>query len=236
MIRRTYMKNIIGALFLITFSNFASAALMGVEDDLDNFVRIFGYESSYDSTSLSYTYDGTPEFVRIDGACCTGISGGSVNLDATIDNDGNLLGGTFEVTGGVAGLGIADDSVLFSGTTIQHSIGYFGDPSIIKHEFLVELDSTLLPSFTTGYVSVENLYVTNAFSGQPALDLDNLFTLDWGPRGAPTFNHFQQATYNPVAEPNLFILFFVGLILLFIAKRNSIMPTAGRKVILQPSA
>lgn len=196
-----------------------SSIISGVEEIPNNGITVGNYQSSYDTGSNTFSYQGGPFSYRTD-CCIDGITNGNVKMEAQIDSFGNLLGGSFSATGGIASLLLPDDSLLLEGNVVRHNFDLSGIGEVFKHDFLIELTASNLPNFDTGFALLDNHYVSWAFGGQPAIDMVNLFSVDWGPRGAPLHTFIHPANYTGIPEPSALLLLAIGLILLTIKTRS----------------
>ena len=165
MLRRT----IVSMLLLFGFTAGAQATLLGITlEDNPDIVSAF-IDINYDAGTQSLTADGFA--LQIDtGGGVFPVAGGLFDLDAVIDNAGNLIGGSFSIFGTIAGLGFN------SGTLLTGNLTAFGFPDAggSPFEFLFNTtggDAAGLYGSTGGILLSET-----GFGGDWASDFDNLLS------------------------------------------------------------
>ena len=162
-------RTIISMLLLFGFTAGAQATLLGITlEDTPDIVSAF-IDINYDAGTQSLTADGFA--LQIDtGGGVFPIAGGLFDLDAVIDNAGNLIGGSFSIFGSIAGLGFN------SGTLLTGNLTAFGFPDAggSPFEFLFN---------TTGgdaaglYGSAGGILLSETgFGGDWASDFNNLIS------------------------------------------------------------
>lgn len=200
-----------------------SVAFPMVDSTNDSWVRFGSATKSYDATTNIFTADytggGTEILFNFGGAgTMAGIQGFSASMYANIDETGTVQDGTFSLTGGVADLGIATGTTLLSGTITGLEADMIGGSNFIL-DFMLNIDTTVASlGFNTGYAIWAN-HVFASANPLPA-NLETLFLSDWGPAGAPTFDHINSVT---VPEPASLALLGIGLISLVYTRRKKLL-------------
>ena len=116
--QRTYFAALVAAASLA--APVANAAPLNlVLSDTPDIVSGF-IDVSYDSASQQLSASGFALEIDVDGGPTIAITSGTFDITASIDNSGNLLGGTFEIGGTIADLGFN------SGTLITGDLINFG--------------------------------------------------------------------------------------------------------------
>lgn len=201
-----FLSVVAGSLFL--FTPVARAAPLHLT--LNDFPDIASYyiDVTYDAGSDLLTADGSALQLDDDGSMSAEtILGGSFLLTATIDDLGNLSGGTLNIEGTVSSLG------FISGTLLTGNLTAFGfDDADDPFEFLFNVTggdaAGLYGSVPAGVILSET-----GISGNFTADFDNL---DSGVAGTGS----GVSNTAPVPIPSTLLLFGSGLMGLDAARRK----------------
>ena len=162
---------------------------------------------NYDAGSNALSADGFA--LQLDAPGINAIAGGLFDLDAVIDNAGNLVGGSFSIFGTIAGLGFN------SGTLLTGNLTAFGFPDAGGNplEFLFTVtggDAAALFGADGGMILGQT-----GFGGDWGSDFDNLIS------GIPgTGQGSADTAAMPASEPGILFLQALGLAMLFLARRR----------------
>ena len=146
----------------------AQAALLNMT--LANFPDIVSgfIDVSYDASTQAFSASGFSLELKISGNSPEQITNGNFNLDATIDNNGSLFGGTLTIGGTIASLGFN------SGTLVTGTLTAFGFPDdggdLLEFHFDVTSGDAASLYGPRGGIILGN----SGFDGYFSADFDNL--------------------------------------------------------------
>ena len=156
----------------------AQAALLALDNiwpDLQADSLSLSYDASLEQMTVQHT-DPNDFYFSLDGLTFDQVTSTNYQLEAQIDNGGNLLSGSLTVEGIITGLGINIQTTLLSGTIT--GFGYQDSGSIDIFDFRVDgLSGELASYFGAGlYVLITGYNATN-FSGSFATDFSTNSTV-----------------------------------------------------------
>lgn len=162
------------ACFIVLVPSLAQAAPLNLTlNDVPDIVSQF-IDVTYDASLQTLTASGFALELDDDGSVpAEPIAGGTFDLTATIDNAGNLVGGTIAIGGTVGSLGFN------SGTLLTGALTAFGFPNVGSDPFEFLFDVTggdAAALYGGGSVPAGVILSGTGFGGDFASDFDNLST------------------------------------------------------------
>ena len=160
------------ACFIVLVPSLAQAAPLNLTlNDVPDIVSQF-IDVTYNATSDELTASGFALELDDDGSVpAEAIAGGTFDLSATIDDAGNLVGGTIAIGGTVASLGFN------SGTLLTGTLTAFGFPDAGSNPFEFLFDVTggdAAALYGGGSVPAGVILSGTGFGGNFTSDFDNL--------------------------------------------------------------
>jgi len=148
---------------------------------------------------------------------------GILDVSASINDSGNLLGGTVSWIGGSSDLGIPDGSLLFSGTIIE--LAYGMDPTT-QFNFVIDIDSSH-SSFGFGdYAALVLFHVPTFYdSNGDLLGLlpEEVPYADWFKYDFEASPSTHEDLFNvTIPEPNSILLVLIGVFSLISVRLSSV--------------
>ena len=162
------------ACFIVLVPSLAQAAPLNLTlNDVPDIVAQF-IDGTYNSASDAFVASGFALEIDDDGSVpAEPIASGTFDLTATIDNAGNLVGGTIAIGGTVASLGFN------SGTLLTGTLTAFGFPNVGSDPFEFLFDVTggdAAALYGGGSVPAGVILSGTGFGGDFNSDFDNLST------------------------------------------------------------